>query len=189
MMISDSHKFIFCHLPKTGGSSITILLSPYANCHVNKNNRIHSSMDEIYRIVGRDKFTQYFKFCSVRNPWSLTVSRYFFLKNQPNHPQHKLARSSFGSFINNFYQHQRVKEIDMLKVSEEIAVDFWIKVENFQHDFDIVCEKLNIPRQKLIQHNKTDHKYYTEYYDDKLKTIIQKEYEEYIELFKYKFEE
>ena len=29
MIISDSHKFVFHHVPKTGGSSITAALAPY----------------------------------------------------------------------------------------------------------------------------------------------------------------
>ena len=31
MIISDSHKFIFHHLPKTAGTSITVALAPYCN--------------------------------------------------------------------------------------------------------------------------------------------------------------
>jgi len=64
-----------------------------------------------------------------------------------------------------------------------------IKFENLQGDFDTVCEKIKIPQKKLTHHNKTNHKHYTEYYDEEIQEVISKRHIKDIGYFGYKFGE
>ena len=75
----------------------------------------------------------------------------------------------------------------MCDEEENIKIDFIGSYENLNEDFKFVCNKIGIPQVELPYKNKTNHNYYTEYYNDETRNIVETKYAKDIEYFKYKF--
>lgn len=206
-MIFHDQKTCFIHVPKCGGTSVELCLlknfypdfykkllfnldkkkrfplSGFLNESEQNllfNGRLKDGCQH-YPISFLDQKTQenYFIFTFVRNPWSKALSEYFYFKNQL---KFKIA---FKKFINRNcpYPFHMDKQISFINEN----IDFIGRFENFQEDFDTVCDKIGIARQKLPHKNKTNHKHYTEYYDDETREIVAKKYAKDIEYFGYEF--
>ena len=120
MIISHKKKFIFIHIYKTGGAFVTSLFAPYArfiekiSTHyyltkniisvINKLGRLqdegnnwingvhkHAKAVELQEYIGRDLYSEYFKFAFVRNPYDLQVSLYHYIKDNKGHRDHQIA--------------------------------------------------------------------------------------------------
>ena len=66
-------------------------------------------------------------------------------------------------------------------------VNYIGRFENLQQDFDTVCNMIGMPKRELPHSNKTDHKHYTEYYDDETVDLITQSYHMDINMFNYKY--
>lgn len=98
MLISNSQKFIFLHIPKTAGTSVSKsltksfqwndlvigstelgeLIQPYYNKLFGLNK--HSFARDIKSVIGTETWNEYFKFAFVRHPYSRTVSLYSYIQ-------------------------------------------------------------------------------------------------------------
>jgi hypothetical protein len=96
-MISFEKKFLFIHLPKTGGNSIHNVLSPYSKDKLvslpkRKKNQDdidfdvineqyglgkHATLREYKKVLSPEVFNSLYKFSCIRNPWDLCISYYF----------------------------------------------------------------------------------------------------------------
>ena len=188
-MINHKHKFIFVHIPKTGGTSIENF---FGGC-----NKKHRSLSKMYNHLLFD-IKDYFKFTFVRNPYDRIVSLFFYMVKDENRND-----VNFSSFVKNEVcwrinesrssitrsgkRRHFSQQVDWFENYNKN--DFYIgKFENFQKDFNVVCDKIGIPPQQLPHKNKSNHKHYSEYYTDETRALIAKKYADDIEYFKYKFE-
>ncbi len=86
MIISDSHKFIFCRNMRCGTTSIKKRLEKLGLTHIQDLNinsphyGSHRSMKEIKDLIPEEKFKTYFKFAIVRNPWDRLASLFVYNK-------------------------------------------------------------------------------------------------------------
>jgi hypothetical protein len=128
LLISWKHNFIFLHIPKTAGTSLTQALAPYAR----KEDRLlyaarstplvrramtvflggdefitrvtgfgaHTRLGAVEKALGRETVEPMRKVCFVRNPYSRAYSLYSHICRHKTHPRHEqIAPHSFQSAL------------------------------------------------------------------------------------------
>ena len=208
MILSDSHRFIFIHVPKTAGRSIEHVLEPYHYLPSLKNRLkrrfglffpiapagpfyYHIKARQLRLEIGADKFDSYFKFAFVRNPFDWLVSLYFYTIQTPQHVSHRQFKKmkDFEECIEWMTTHGTFLQKDYIcDENNQPLVDFIGRYENLQADLQIIEKKLNIPI--LVKHhfNPTQRqKDYKSYYTTAMKDKVYRAYKADIELFGYEF--
>lgn len=122
MILSRGRRYIFIHIPKTGGTALTLALearamkddiligdTPKAQARKGRlagavsgaRLRKHSTMAEIGALASAPEIETFFKLTIVRNPWDRLVSYYHWLRVQGfDHPAVHLAKArSFSDFL------------------------------------------------------------------------------------------
>ena len=205
-MINHKHKFIFIHIHKSGGSSMCHDLGIQTNrTSVNfmaEKNRIdhHETISE--SLIFNQKYKEYFKFAFVRNSWDRLLSLWLYFQKRGAHPVNSVDFTYFITHLesciceldNSLFSNSQ-RKINLLYPQCHFifdwwgnnAVDFIGRFENLQSDYDIVCDKIGIPRRKLSHKNKTQHTHYSEYYNKETRDIVAEKYKQDIDYFGYEF--
>jgi hypothetical protein len=200
MIISHEKKFIFVHIPKTGGTSISHCLKRYASYNVSGEYRLkgkkilhpslkkHAQASQIKKYVSKKVWDSYFKFALVRNPWDLFVSLYFWLKPRSEILKKKL----FKQFLVDFY-----KDLESAKLmgggqtpfiyeGGRCLVDFVGSFEDYDNSIKIIEKRIGVPIE-TPHIFKTNHKHYSAYYNSKTKRIVAEVCSKDIKNFGYSF--
>jgi len=122
MIVSHRHRYVFVHIPKTGGTSLTLALEARVGRDDiilsdtpkgrNRRRRVrdvkargrlwkHSTLADIEGLVPAEMLAGYLVFTMVRNPWARAVSYYHWLRAQKfKHASVTLAKTlEFGTFL------------------------------------------------------------------------------------------
>ena len=218
MLVSYSHRFIFIHVGKTGGMSMREVLLPFCTepekfkirrppklkddqpnpmYAVWETLLLHAKARDVQKELPPEVFNSFFKFAFVRNPWDLQVSMYHFVLREPEAPRHAEVKAcgSFDAFVEwvvktaDPYPKGITKlQSEMLADSQgKLLVDFIGYYETLSADYSRVCEKVGIDAP-LPHLNKSVHKDYRSYYNDRTRALIAEHFKSDIELFGYSFD-
>lgn len=178
-MLSTKHKFLFIHIPKTGGNAIQKALLPYSDDQMAFTNDMHDGIDrfeirspainihkhsslEDYRSqLDKPTFEELLKISCVRNPWDRCVSFFF----SPHRGPVNWSEVEFTKFIKSTVK----PHAHFLKTSTEATnyfknIDFYIRFEQLAEDFSALCKKLQIDNLQLPHINKSNRESYQKYY-------------------------
>ncbi len=177
-LISHSHRFIFVHVPKTAGSSVTEALRPYTVAMCRRDERWHIYLRAL--MLGRESYRlglfqphvparrlvrkvppavwdSYFTFGFVRNPYAWLLSYHRYVRQREGHRDHRAlrARGGFRKFVMTLPEHRMFPTQGSFLTGEdgEIAVDFVGRIESLQDDFDHVMDGIGLPRRTLDRVN------------------------------------
>ncbi len=213
MIISHKYKFVFLHIPKTGGSSIAhemmkmcgyvpninhipaeefTLFKDLAKWGNSTDMPQHSNYGDLKRYLEdlNIDVNDYFVFTFVRNPWDWYVSSYEFGKLR--YKQDKLdwakpcADNDFETWIKTAFHKQQ----DYLFR----GINYIGKMENMENDLNEIgrcienrMSGIKIKEAKPIVINSTDHEHYRTYYTEETKNIVQERCVDLITEFKYTY--
>jgi|10_taG_2_1085330.scaffolds.fasta_scaffold10285_4 hypothetical protein len=193
MISHNDPKFLFIHLPKNAGSSVTKVLADYIgvdreDLRPQKYKFIYSR--EIPSVLD-GKQDDYFIFTVIRNPWERTVS-YFHYLQQIRQPPHNLSKDvNFANWVRagGF----RTLQTQMSQLSDEFPcnvsryIDYVARLERLSEDWLKICEEMGVSCD-MMHDKKSKHKHYSEYYNEITKDIVYKFYKDDVECLGYEFE-
>ena len=213
LVLSKKYNYIFFHLPKNAGVSISNALineeyqliikkfSQYLLKHLKgKKNNFHFSLDnrdffffnshitcyDFYKLISKKEFENSFKFAVIRNPWDRMVSRYFYSKKVSNY----FVNFSFEDFVEyDIKNNQKVlNQFEFCTVDRSnFCLNSFIRFENINDDFSKIYKNIFDKSTKLKNMNSTYHDDYKKYYNTKLKDKIYKNFKKDINFFEYEY--
>lgn len=206
MLISRVRKFIFIHIYKNAGNSITYALRPFATskwqrlanrwleglgCSYFDPQPYHSHIkaSELIKLMGEKSFKRHFSFAIVRNPWDWQVSFYTYMLRSETHRQHDLVKElgSFDEYIRwRCTEEVRFQKDFVCSVKGDLLVDFIGRFENLGRDFQTICSRIGISAT-LPHLNVSNTTPYQEYYNEETRELVRKTFEPDISLFGYEF--
>jgi len=183
-MISHDKEFIFIHIPKTSGNSLSVYLKPHVingskiirrNSKMGKSQGIDIICEKYrcdikhksiiyYKKIYPSEYNKYFKFTIVRNPYDRLISLYFWTR-----PNGEFTKENFSVFLKKNIKSQ----VSFIMDNGSICMDFICKFENIEDDIKKVMNILSIQYTDKYPHiNSSRHKHYMDYYDDDLINIV-----------------
>jgi hypothetical protein len=203
-LISLAHNFLFVHIPKTAGNSIQNVLRDYSEDKIvclaphqdgferfevrsdKFNIHKHSTLRDYQAELGDEVLQRLFKFATVRNPWERMISLFFSAGRGPA----AWDREQFVKFVA-----QKPSLADYVALGGNNTkphrfdnMDYLIRYENLNDDFNKVCNLIGIPWVPLPVRNKSNRRHYSSYYDDELVELVRNRFPEEIIHFGYEFE-
>ena len=187
-MIVHKYKCIFVHVPRTSGTSIESEFG--INMDLKKSGKNisdkHLRASDIFNSIDESTWKSYFKFTLVRNPWDRVVSIF----QQPGFRDiNALSGKTMGYFLKYYQPKPHEAGIQCMDYIDRDDLDFIGRFENRQQDVSFIFENIGYCNIQNIHDRKTNHKHYTEYYDEQTREIVAERYAKDIERFGYEFGE
>jgi len=163
----------------------------------------HIGAGKVKGKVSEEVWKTYFKFAFDRNPWDLIVS-FFLQKSVVRNPDLRIE-GTFDEFVHGGADgtYKFPINFNMYSMKGEVVMDFVGRFETLEKDFKYVCDRVGIPyEENRLSHErgkfrekkrkyfffKKEKKDFRTYYTEETRKIVEKAFEEPINLLDYSFE-
>jgi hypothetical protein len=209
VIVCDSKRFVFVHVQKTGGVTISRLIKEQLpDDEVRRVGKRHLSLRRI--LAAEPELTDYWIFGFVRDPWDRMASWWSMIERSQRRLENRgLTPAELGEWRknNSFWRHAMTyKDFDefVLRGTEEMGrlrcpqirylrtgkrrADFIGRTENLTADIEKVMDRLGLSTEELGHYNKggssTNYRdFYTPATRDRIATLFAKD----IKAFGYEF--
>ena len=172
-IINRTHRFIYIHVPKTGGTSLKLYLDGFsrsgdicltngthpAGTHsTNATLKKHSSAKDVCKYLGEDEFARFFRFSIVRNPFERVNSIFHFLKFKfrgwPRSEIMNRFESPEDLVVSGFFRRPGPGGIfepqtRWLTLNGGLAVDYLVRLETLDADMTKIFHRLSLGDRPL----------------------------------------
>jgi len=210
-MIGHARKFVFVHVPRTGGTLVEAALS---HCGVALQGKRqygspyfkHAYARDIKRALG-DVFGEYYKFSMVRNPWDWVVSNYtynrglhhcyvagtrFEEKRTPGRIPEWARDMSFEYWLRWWLDEFNPSQLVLLTDDTgALLIDEIYRFETLGADLKRICERLNCEPGARVADTRSRERGadYRAYFDDRTRRWVADHFERDRELGGYTFDD
>jgi hypothetical protein len=211
MLLSLEKNFLFIHIPKTAGSSVTRALAPWCVkpqrtqwrrllSHLpvpekpqNAFLRQHDKASWAKHKLPAEIYDSAYKFAVVRNPFELAVSSYYFRRKHLSGRRRNRARVlDFKTFLRYLERKNRFVRVDQTSwISDRhgnLIIDEVLRFETLAEQFNALVERLGLPGEVKLPRTNVNAPYdYRAVYDDEAKSIVRRLFFRDFERFGYEF--
>ena len=196
MIISDSCRFVFVHIPKSAGISIRAALAPFGDgASAAASDTTHQTLPAL--LARHPELARHFKLAFVRNPWERLVSFFFHAKQRlaPTFPQFQ-AMDGLEAMLRLIDRdaawlcamHAIRPQCDYVCGADGARLtDFIGRHEHLDADFARACRRIGIAAA-LPRMNVSGHDHYAGYYNGWSRDFIAARYGRDIGEFGYAFD-
>jgi hypothetical protein len=218
VLYSPRFKFLFVHIPKTGGTSIRAALKPllYRDpwywlmwgpqrlSHLTGHRTAtkfprHAKIIAAKEMLPAEIWATLFRFSVVRNPWDMQVSSFHHLHKE--HPDLVKDLKDFKDFVRHKLDPDRAPS-PLLDISGtpqmeylcdlqgNLLVDDLIRFENLHDDYERVVKRIGLKRAPVLPHKRKGNRKsdYRSYYDDATAALVADWYTADLRAFGYRFD-
>ena len=217
MFASIKYNFLFVHIPKSAGTTVTIM---FKDSHDLVGSQRSDPEPKIHHMGAKQilehlpQCSSYFKFAITRNPFDRLLSGYSEFKNEWHRensdgkhpwPSNMNQYSNFIEFCEDLKNSDWIKDphfvpqSSLLYDEEKLLVDYLAKQENLYHDMLKIKDKIGVNEETLKQYIlHQDHRrtrgihskgHYSSHYTSNTRKIVEEIYHLDFVNFGYKWEE
>lgn len=180
-MICHTYECIFIHQRKCAGTSIIRAFD------LNVSNPNWAFMND--GVLGPEYASApdgFFRFSVIRNPWDRFISGWKYCTTTRHRSLHDVL-ANLPSEGHDYRHLSRPQHAILYDEMGRLIVDYLIRFESLQQDFDQVCDIIGKPRRVLAHANRGARAHYSDYFDDDSRRIFLRHFGRDVELFEYEY--